>query len=255
MRTTAIFSYKGGTGKTTTAINLGAELAARGKRVLLVDADGQANLSDFFDANPEKPSVYDLLTGDDVHYAELVQRTRFENISIIPSGSYLAAIELQALEDKSRIDFASFSRLCVQLAEDDQFDFVLFDCPPSFSPQSAAALKACMDLVVPVTLDNFAVSGLRDVRNAVGGARRQNLFLQIAGVLITRADKSAVSRDAEAALRGSAYPVFTQTIRDSRYVPRMTFDSGPLREFASWSSVAQDYAKFCDEYLGGDGNG
>lgn len=251
MRTTAIFSYKGGVGKTTTAINLGAELAARGKRVLLVDADGQRNLSEFFDADPERATVYEVLSGMQPHYIDLVQKTRWEDISILPSSEQLATVELDWMFNERQVHTDALAILCEDLAEDDVFDIVLIDCPPSFTPQTLSALMAADDIVVPMTTDRFAVMGLRDVNSSVIGARKVNRTLGIAGVLITMTDRSATSRDAEEAVRQSGYPVYSHTIRASAFAKRMTFDKGPLRDFCAFSGIARDYKEFCDEYLEG----
>lgn len=251
MRTTAIFNYKGGSGKTTTAINLAAELAARGARVLLIDADGQRNTSEFFDANSESESIYELLTGIEPYYENLIQRTRWENLDILPASSDLATVELQAIQQKQTLRLGALADLCEAIAGDDVYDQILIDCPPSFAPQSVAALVAADDVVVPVTLDNFAISGLRDLSVSIQGAQKSNPKLRIAGVLITMEDKSAVSRDAAAALRASGYPVYKQSIRYSRYAQRMTFDSGPLRDFCAFSGIARDYEAFANEFVGG----
>lgn len=255
MRTTAIFSHKGGVGKTTTCINLGAELAAKGKRVLLIDADGQRNLSEFFDVDPEAETLYEVLTGTEPYYENVIQRTRWENLSVLPSSEDLATVELNALIKGRGVNTKSLAELCEVLAEDDAFDYVLIDCPPSFPPQTLAALAAADDIVVPMTPDRFAVMGLRDVERSTQGAWQVNRALKIAGVLFTMTDHSAVSRDAEAAVRASGYPVFKRTIRSSAYARRMTFDNGPLREFCAFSGIATDYASFADEYMGGANNG
>ncbi len=251
MRTTAIFSYKGGTGKTTTAINLAAELAARGRRVLVIDADGQRNTSAFFDADPDGGTIFEVLSGAEAYYENLIQQTRWTCLDILPSSADLATIELQAIRAQQPLRLGALADLCEALAEDEAYDHVLIDCPPSFAPQSVAALDAADDVIVPVTLDNFAISGLRDLTISLQGVQASNPKLRIAGVLITMEDRSAVSRDAAEALRGSGYPVFRQTIRHSRWAQRMTFDNGPLRDFCAFSGIARDYEAFADEFLGG----
>ena len=255
MRTTAVFNYKGGVGKTTTCINLGAELAADGKRVLLIDADGQCNLSEFFDADMEAGSLYEVLTGTEPYYENLIQATRWDRLAVLPSSDELATIELTALTGGEALRQNSIRDLCAALAEAAAFDCVLIDCPPSFSPQSLAALVAADDIIVPLTPDRFAVTGLRDVARSVAGARKINEGLCIAGVLLTMTDRTAVSRDAEAAVRESGFPVFGTTIHASAWARRMTFDRGPLREFCSWSTIALDYAALAKEYMGGAENG
>ncbi len=249
MRTTAIHSYKGGSGKTTTAINLAAELAAGGRRVLVIDADGQRNTSDFYNAAPDRATIFELLTGTEPYYENLIQQTRWPCLDILPASADLATIELQVLKGRHALRLNALADLCEAIAGDDAYDQVIIDCPPSFAPQSVAALAAADDVVVPVTLDNFAISGLRDLTISIKGVQESNPKLRIAGVLITMEDKSAVSRDAAAALRASGYPVYEQTIRYSRYAQRMTFDNGPLRDFCAYSGIARDYTAFSDEYL------
>ncbi len=263
MRTTAIFSYKGGTGKTTTAINLAAELAARGKRVIVIDADGQRNTSDFFDVDTEDAAtLYELLTGSEPYYENLLNYRcdEFEgmlNVAVLPSSAKLATVELErTMGETTSLRLAAIRDLCEAVAEDDAADFVLIDCAPSFAPQTVAALIAADDVIVPVTPDIWSVSGLRDVEVSIQGARKSNHRLRIAGVLMTKVGASATARDTEAGLRQSGYPVFATTIRQSSWPSRMSYEHRPLRVCAHWTAIAQDYKALCDEYLrGGAGNG
>ena len=261
MRTTAIFSYKGGTGKTTTAINLAAELAARGKRVIVIDADGQRNTSDFFEADKDGvATLYGLLTGtggsldSPMSYVEPTGRT---GLMVVASSENLATVELdKSLDGSAGIRLTAIRDFCEAIAEDDEADYVLIDCPPSFAPQTVAALIAADDVIVPVTPDSWAVSGLRDVTVSLNGARRSNHRLRIAGVLLTRMNASATARDTEKALRESGVPVFETAIHASTYAPRSSFERRPLRECAHWTGIAQDYKALAEEYMeGGAGNG
>ncbi len=254
MRVTAIFSYKGGVGKTTTAINLAAELAARGQRVVLIDADGQCNTTDFFEARDEYGTVYELLTGTgaaaDVAY--YFGATGRENLLIVPSSDELATVELRAVEqDGGRLNLTALRGFCEALAEDGETDFVIIDCPPSFAPQTVAALVAADDVIVPVTPDNWSMSGLRDLTISLNGARRANPCLRVAGVLLTKKDASAVARDTERALRESGWPVLGATIRASSHPSRCSFSRQTLREAARWSGISADYRELCDEYMEG----
>lgn len=259
MRTTAIFSYKGGTGKTTTAINLAAELAAKGKRVIVIDADGQRNTSDFFFADTEGgATLYELLTGGEPYYENLLQPAGRSSITVLPSSARLATIELERTipGGTSALRLGAIRDFCEAVAEDDSADVVLIDCPPSFAPQTVAALIAADDVIVPVTPDQWAVSGLRDVTISLDGARRSNHRLRIAGVLLTKATASATARDTEAALRQSGVPVFETVIHRSEWAGRSTFEGRALRECAHWTGIAQDYKALAEEYMeGGAGNG
>lgn len=263
MRTTAIFSYKGGTGKTTTAINLAAELAAHGKRVILIDADGQRNTSDFFDVDTENAAtLYELLEGSEPYYENLLQYQcgdipKMMNIAVLPSSAKLATVELErTMGEATSLHLGAIRDLCEAVAEDDAADFVLIDCPPSFAPQTVAALIAADDVIVPVTPDSWSVSGLRDVGISIQGARKSNHRLRIAGVLMTKVDISAIARDAEAGLRQSGYPVFKTTIRQSVWPSKTSYEHKPLRVCAYWTAIFRDYKALCEEYLrGGAGNG
>lgn len=260
MRITAVFSYKGGTGKTTTVINLAAELAARGERVLVIDADGQRNASDFFGALTEDVgTLYDLLTARAPYYENLLQETQITGVSILPSSADLATVELSRTiqtTDPLLLRLGAIRDFCEAVSEDAVADYVLIDCPPSFSPQTVAALIAADDVIVPVSPDSWSVSGLRDVSVSMNGVRRSNHRLKIAGVLLTRMSASATARDMETALRQSGYPVFDTAIRSSQMVARSTFEHKPLREFARWVGATKDYNDLCDEYKeGGAQNG
>ena len=254
MRITAVFSHKGGTGKTTTVCNLAAELAALGKRVIVIDADGQRNASDFFGAETEGVgTLFDVLTAQEPYYENLLQKTQIAGVSVLPSSVELATVELDRTMsiDALPLRLGAIRDFCEAVAEDGVADYVLIDCPPSFSPMTVAALIAADDVIVPVSPDKWSVSGLRDVRVSMDGVRRSNHRLKIAGVLLTRMSSSATARDMETALRQSGYPVFETAIRASHMVSRSTFERKPLRVGAHWTGVAQDYKLLCEEYMEG----
>lgn len=255
MRITAIFSYKGGVGKTTTAINLAAELAWLGKRVVLIDADGQCNATDFFyEARADDGTVYELLTGTgaDADVTYYLTPSGRDHLLVVPSSAELATVELRAVEqDGGRLNLTALRGFCEALAEDGETDFVIIDCPPSFAPQTVAALVAADDVIVPVTPDNWSMSGLRDLTISLNGARRVNPRLRVGGVLLTKKDASAVSRDTERALRESGWLVLDATIRASSYPSRCSFSRQTLREAAHWSGITADYRMLCDEYMEG----
>ena len=249
MKTTAIFSYKGGVGKTTTAINLAAELAARGRKVVLIDADGQRNTTELFGASSDGSTVYELLTGREPYAGNLLQKTDVSGLNVVASSAELATVELDALRGGDALHLRAIRDFCEGLQEDSDADDVLIDCPPSFAPQSVAALLAADEIIVPVTPDAWAVSGLRDLNVSIAGARKSNPALRIRGVLLTKFSASAVARDTEVALRRSGYPVFDTAIRQSFWSNRSSFDRKPLGVMARWTGIAQDYRDLCDEYL------
>lgn len=251
MKTIATFNFKGGVGKTTTAINLGIELAAAGRRVVMVDADGQGNMTSFFEQDDVAAhggwTTYSVLSGtcDNINNALIQVR---DGVRLLPSSSDLAVIELDAYLKHSCVNLDGLRTLCVALAEDGKTDFVIIDCPPSFSPQSLAALVAADEVVVPVSPDGWAVSGLHDLIQSVHGARQTNPCINVK-ILLTLAANNATTRDTARSLQASSFPTFKTMIHWSAYVGRATFNRKPLREFAPCSRVAADYKDLANEIL------
>ena len=250
MKTIAIMNFKGGVGKTVTTINMAAELAARGKRVVVIDADGQRNLSSFFGADTESGgTLYEVLTGEaEPYYGELLQHTQVERVSILPASMELIHADLSALKDGT-INLMAVSELVATLAEDDAADFVLVDCPPSFSASTTAALAAADEVIIPLRLDAFSLAGMDELLYQIKEMRRVNPRLKVAGVLVTMRFIANAEAQAEAALRKLPVPVFKQTIRRSVVVEQSTFMRETLRKMAPESAIAQDYAAVVDEYL------
>ena len=250
MKTIAIMNFKGGVGKTVTTINMAAELANRGKRVVVIDADGQRNLSSFFGADTESGgTLYEVLTGEaEPYYGELLQETQVEGVSILPASMKLIHADLSALKDGT-INLMAVSELVATIAEDDAADYVLIDCPPSFSASTTAALAAADEVIIPLRLDAFSLAGMDELLYQIGEMRQVNPRLKVAGVLVTMRFIANAEAQAEAALRKLLMPVFKQTIRRSVTVEQSTFIREPLRKMAPESAIAQDYAAFVDEYL------
>lgn len=250
MKTIAIMNFKGGVGKTVTTINMAAELASRGKRVVVIDADGQRNLSSFFGADTKSGNtLYEVLAGEaEPYYGELLQHTQVARVGILPASMELIHADLSALKDGS-INLMSISQLVSTLAEDDAADYVLIDCPPSFSASTTAALAAADEVIIPLRLDAFSLAGMDELLYQIGEMRRVNPRLKVAGVLVTMRFIANAEAQAEAALRKLPVPVFKQTIRRSVTVEQSTFLREPLRKMAPESAIAQDYAAFTDEYL------
>jgi chromosome partitioning protein len=192
----AFANQKGGVGKTTTAINLGACLAEAGERALVVDLDPQANATSGLGMRANGASTYDLLDGAPL--SELAKPTRFANLFLVPSKPELAgaAVELSQRTDGDRY-------LADALRHADDFDFVLLDCPPSLGPLTVNALAASDRVVVPVQTEYYALEGLAQLVQSINLIKaRLNPALAIAGVLLTMADtRTRLSADVEAEVR------------------------------------------------------
>lgn len=259
MRTTAIINCKGGVGKTVTTLSFAAELAARGKRVVAVDADPQCNLTNFYLAQREAgyTSLYDVLTGqNEPYYGDWILDAS-ENIRLIPGSMDLILADVRALKDGS-VKLGVLRELAELMAEDDAADYMLIDCPPSFTAAATAALFAADDVILPIKLDYFSLSGVSEIMRQIAGMHDVNPRLRVSGVLVTQYDGTTVANETLDALRESAVPIFGTAIHRTTAVDRAIFEHRPLRELPGSypKRAADEYAAVVDEWLkGGAGNG
>jgi chromosome partitioning protein len=196
-RVYALANQKGGVGKTTTAINLAACLAEAGERALVIDLDPQANATSGLGMRANGTSSYDLLDGAPV--LELVKRTPFENLDLVPSKPELAgaAVELARHENGDRylVDALEEARAA--------YSFVFLDCPPSLGPLTVNALAASDRVLVPVQAEYYALEGLAQLTRSIDLVRRRlNPRLVLGGVLLTMVDgRTRLSADVATEVR------------------------------------------------------
>ena len=188
----AFVNQKGGVGKTTSSINLAASLGLLGKKTLLIDLDPQGNTTTGIGINKGeiKDSVYELLT-DKAELKDVILRTNFDNLYVIPSIVNLAGVELELMvRMRQQQGFAPqrqlkkhFDRI-VKL-----FDYIIIDCPPSLGLITNNALTAANSVIIPVQCEFFALEGIMQLLNSIVIAQKQlNPNLQIEGVLLTMLD-------------------------------------------------------------------
>lgn len=259
MKTIAICNQKGGVGKTTTTINLGAALAKLGKKVLLVDLDPQRNLSETLGYQPDNtPStmnelIYFTAYNMPISLSDFIRHNEAEDVDFIPATPALSSAPtlLATVADGAQV----LSRAIAPLAMDagaDSYDFVLLDCKPSLDLLTINALAASDSLLVPVEPEEYAVAGISDLLGTVEQVRRaHNSSLELLGILLTRCDRrrSSVNRtrdDLIAALGGKVF----QTM-----IPYLTEASNAPRERRSCvrnagSEIGKAYVEVAEEVLG-----
>ena len=137
------YNQKGGVGKTTVAVNLGSALAAKGLKTLLVDFDAQVNLTHAVSGDSRKPNIYQVITGQ-VAAEEAVQPTIFKNLSLIPGSLDVAGLAIELVEEEKREVFLKETLKTLE----DQFDYILVDCPPSLGLETVNALAWCDEVVM-----------------------------------------------------------------------------------------------------------
>lgn len=185
-RIISVANQKGGVGKTTTTVNLGACLALNGKKVLLVDTDAQGNATSGIGVRkPDvKQDIYDVLVNE-VPIKEVTLKTERENLWIVPATIQLAGAEIELTSMMARE-----SRLKLALSEVlDDYDFILIDCPPSLGHLTINAFTASDSILIPVQAEYYALEGLSQLLNTVRLVQKHfNPELEIEGVLLTMFD-------------------------------------------------------------------
>ena len=255
MRKTAIMNLKGGTAKTITAINMAAILARDyAMRILLVDADSQANLTEFVtpvDQTLVPGGFADLLRGQEA----MPQPTKMKNVKILHGDETLMDLDISSA-GCGRSHPMALDDFLQSPGIRDSFDWCIIDCPPAFSAGAMAALIAADEVVIPLKLDAFGIRGLANLMEQIRNMRRINPDLEIAGVLPTMYYSDGVQREAEADLRGSLARAGIRTfhhITRSAGVDESTFGQRPLIECKPKSKACHAYKLLCRDLVNEDG--
>ncbi|MBI4299709.1 MAG: ParA family protein [Chloroflexi bacterium] len=243
----ALANQKGGVGKTTTAINLSACLAARDLRVLLVDVDPQANASTGLGLRDQPPpTIYDVLV-DDTPVQETIRRTDEPGLEIVPACGSLAGAEVELVGMMAREHRLRKALEPVSAA----YDFIFIDCPPSLGLLTINALAAAEGIIVPVQCEYFALEGLSQLLSTIQQVRRHlNSRLRVTGLLLTMYDgRTNLSQQVMREVQTHFSNTFSTTIpRNIRLSEAPSYGQSILRYDPS-SRGAVAYAALAEELL------
>jgi chromosome partitioning protein len=249
-----LVNQKGGVGKTTTAINLGAYLARLGQRVLVVDIDPQANATSSLgvDKNSVQTSTYDALLSGDVPASSILFNERLQ-LSLLPSSPALAGAEIELVEESGR----EFRLKNALEAVKGKYDYVLIDCPPSLGLLTVNGLVAAKDgVLVPVQCEYLALEGLGQITQTIERVQ-SSLFpkLRVRGVILTMFDpRTNLSTDVVKEVNNH-FPgqVFKSVVPRSIRLAEAPSYGLPISAYAPSSVGAQAYELLAKELLKGDG--
>lgn len=245
----SISNQKGGVGKTTTSINLSSYLAARGKKVLLIDIDPQGNAGSGLgiDINQIENTSYEVLIGD-VSANEAIQRTGIENLSMIPSNINLSGAEI----DLMSVDRKEFRLRDALAAIRSRFDFIIIDCPPSLGVLTVNALCASDSVMITLQTEYFALEGLTQLMKIISLVQENlNTSLELEGVVLTMYDKrtnlaNQVANDVREYFKDKVYKAMIP--RNVKLGEAPSFGK-PINLYDPDGVGAQSYKSLCDEVI------
>lgn len=240
----SLMNHKGGVGKTTSAINIGAGLVELGKKVLLIDLDPQANLTISLGISRQRVTIYEAIRGE----SELVPFKVKENMDIVTSNLDLSSAEMELINEAGREYI--LKELLEPLRE--EYDYIIIDCPPSLGLLTLNALTSSDVVYIPLQTEFLALQGLAKIKQVIDKVRfRLNKDLEIGGVIATMYDaRKVLNRDVVDTIRKYfGEKVFETLIRDNVALAEAPAQRKDIFDYSRNSSGAEDYLALCHEIL------
>jgi chromosome partitioning protein len=249
-RVIAMVNQKGGVGKTTSTINLGAALGELGRKVLMVDFDPQGALSAGFGVNPHEldTTVYNVMMDRKVDVHEAIRSTEFENMDLLPANIDLSAAEVQLVNEVAREQVLSQALRKVK----EEYDVVLIDCQPSLGLLTVNALTAADGVIIPLICEFFALRAVALLVDSIEKVQdRLNPDLQIDGVLATMFDTRTLHSKEVIARIMDAFgdKVFDTVIKRTVKFPDATVSAEPILSYAPTHTGSIAYRELAKELI------
>lgn len=241
------YNQKGGVGKTTAAVNLASTLARKGLKVLLIDFDAQVNLTHAVSGNSKKTNIYQVITGQ-VDVRDAVQTTQFENLYLIPGSLDLAGLSIELVEEDGR---ESFLKRTTQSIDND-YDYIILDCPPSLGLETVNALVWCNDVIIPLQCEYLAMEGLNLIMRTITNIKKTvNPSINILGILFTMYSKRIRLNQDVVDDISTFFPdlVFKTVIPRSSRLAEAPSHGLPINYYDKSSSGAKAFLKLSEEVI------
>lgn len=246
-KTIVFANQKGGVGKTTSAVNIGAYLAEAGRSVLMVDFDPQGNLSSSVGAARDRGGVYELIT-ERMSTEQVIQETSVRNLKVIPADINLTGANIELIEAEGREYFLKNAIFGL----DGQWDYILIDSPPSLGLLTLNGLVAADAALIPLQCEYFAMEGLTQLLQSIRRVQESyNADLDIAGILFTMYDsRTRLAQDVVQEVVGYfGKRVFRTIIPRNVRLSEAPSHGVPINQYDADSTGAKSYRKLADEVM------